>query len=163
MVLRQRILVAALLLPASAGLAQVPLRRPDTLALAAPQAAPMSWFEMLFGADAPEATLTREERGVAGDAISKNWNRAELTKIEDFEPYSVRIMVDIGTDGRVETVSPHTPSTPLGAYAIAYQAALRAVMTTDENGGIPLPMSKFPVGVTLVLRFDPSSGEIRLS
>ncbi len=168
MILTQRILIAALLVPTSGAFAQEPtspLRRTDTLTFSEPesQASTPGLLEWLFGSAAPEATLTPKERSIIRDAISRNWDKSDLKMIEDFEQYVVRISVQIGEDGRVEGVSPHTPSTPLGAYAIAYQAALSAVMTTDENGGIPLPMSKFPNGVTLVLRFDPSSGEIRLS
>ncbi|NOR62386.1 MAG: hypothetical protein GQ535_07845 [Rhodobacteraceae bacterium] len=168
MILMQRILIAALLVPAIGAFAQepaAPLTRPD-LPMASElqnQASTPNLLEWLFGSAVPEATLTPEERAIISDAIFQNWDKSDLKQIENFGQYVVRVVVQIGEDGRVESVSPHTPSAPLGAYAIAYQAALSAVMTTDENGGIPLPMDKFPVGVTLVLRFDPSSGEIRLS
>ena len=106
------------------------------------------------------ADLTGPERGVIGDVVSQKWNKSNITGQVDFEQYVVRITVEVSAEGRVESVSPLEPSSPTGIFEIAYRAARSAVLQADRAGGIPLPEGKFPNGVTLVLRFDPASGEI---
>jgi len=106
------------------------------------------------------ADLTGPERGVIGDVVSQKWNKSNITGQVNFEQYVVRITVEVSALGRVESVSPLEPSRPEGIFDIAYRAARSAVLQADRAGGIPLPEGKFPNGVTLVLRFDPASGEI---
>ncbi len=106
------------------------------------------------------ADLTGPERGVIGDVVSQKWNKSNITGQVNFEQYVVRITVEVSAEGRVESVAPLEPSRPEGIFDIAYRAARSAVLQADRAGGIPLPEGKFPNGVTLVLRFDPASGEI---
>jgi hypothetical protein len=106
------------------------------------------------------ADLTGPERAVIGDVVSQKWNKSNITGQVDFEQYVVRIAVEVSAQGKVESVAPLEPSHPTGIFDIAYRAARSAVLQADRAGGIPLPAGKFPNGVTLVLRFDPASGEI---
>lgn len=106
------------------------------------------------------ADLTGPERGVIGDVVSQKWNKSNITGQVNFEQYVVRIMVEVSAQGRVESVAPLEPSNPTGIFEIAYRAARSAVLQADRAGGIPLPEGKFSEGVTLVLRFDPASGEV---
>ena len=106
------------------------------------------------------AELTGPEKGVIGDALRAEWNTVSFIGQENFEQYVVRITVEINAEGQVEAVTPLEPANPQGIFDIAYRAARLAVFKVNRAGGIPLPTGKFPIGVTLVLRFDPASGEI---
>ncbi len=106
------------------------------------------------------ADLTGPERAVIGGVVSHNWNTSNIIGQVNFEQYVVRITVEVSAQGQVESVTPLEPSTPTGIFEIAYRAARSAVLQANQAGGIPLPAGKFPGGVTLVLRFDPASGEI---
>ena len=106
------------------------------------------------------ADLTGPERAVIGDVVSQKWNTSNIIGQVNFEQYVVRITVEVSAQGKVESVTPLEPANPTGIFEIAYRAARSAVLQANQAGGIPLPEGKFPDGVTLVLRFDPASGEI---
>ncbi len=119
----------------------------DTPAPAAPATAP---------AAQPAVSLSGAQKRGIGAAIAKNWNKSIVLGKENYEQLVVRIAVNVGADGTIlGGVEPVEPKNPTGDFAVAYEAARRAVL---RAGKIPLPAGDFPDGVRLILRFDPMLG-----
>ncbi len=102
------------------------------------------------------AQLTGAQARSIGAAISANWNKSIVLGKENYEDLVVKISVSVGSDGKIlGGVEPVQPPNPTGDFAVAYEAARRAVL---KAGTIPLPPGQYPDGVTLILKFDPVEG-----
>lgn len=102
------------------------------------------------------AQLSGAQARSIGVAIAENWNKSIVLGKENYETLVVKVSVSVGFDGTIMGgVKPVEPANPTGDFAVAYEAARRAVL---RAGTIPLPPGQYPEGVTLILRFDPVLG-----
>jgi hypothetical protein len=95
-------------------------------------------------------------------AIRQHWNLAILDGLPNSDELIVTVSFRLAQDGTVVNgeVRAVTPANPQGAFALAFQAAQRAVLQASFRGDIRLPVEKYARWQEVEITFDPSTQQI---
>ncbi|WP_185804341.1 hypothetical protein [Pontivivens nitratireducens] len=101
--------------------------------------------------------LTSGEIGNLTSAISSKWNVGRVAGLEGGDQLVVTVGITLDRSGRVVgDVRPIRPSSPDGAYALAFSVARSAIMQASNAGAIILPVDKYGQWQEIEITFDPS-------